>query len=104
MYALSVVALVGANVLDVVSSRGAYEANPNLRDAAGRFSVGRGVAVKSAASGGLLLMQWLLLKKAPREDLRKPFAVTNIISAGVVGGTAISNFKVPRAPAAPPPP
>jgi hypothetical protein len=90
-------ALVAANVLDARSSMGGYETNPLLRDTQGRFSPGRTVMIKSAASGGMLLLQLLLHKKMPEQELEKPCAVVNFAAAAVVGATAFRNAKIARA-------
>lgn len=93
-FVISTLTLIGANVFDVLSSRGAYEANPYLRNTEGGFSVARGVVIKSSATGGLILLQWILRKKMPHERLTKPFTAVNFFCAGVVGATAIRNYHV----------
>lgn len=92
----SAASLVTVNVMDAHSSVGRYETNPLLRDPYGRFSPGKAVAVKSAASGGLLLVQYLLLKKRPDEGLEKAATVVNFAAAAAVGAVAYRNTKVPR--------
>jgi len=96
LWLLSASALIAANAFDIASSRGLYETNPVLRDPTGRFSVSRGIAVKSAASGGFLLFQFLWLRKSPQHRLDGAFAAINFTAAGVVGATAMNNTTVRR--------
>jgi hypothetical protein len=84
----SVASLVTVNVLDARSSMGRYETNPLLQNSQGRFSVGRAIAVKSAASGGMILVQ-LLLKR------EKASTIVNFAAAGTLGATAYRNSRVP---------
>ena len=93
---LTVVALTATNVFDACSSRGRYETNPLLRGAQGQFSARRGVVIKSAASGGALAMQAILIKKTPKGHLYKPFAIANAAAAGVTVGTALHNYGLDR--------
>lgn len=92
----AVVALTAANVFDAYSSRGRYEANPLLRGPQGRFNTGKAVAIKSAASGGFVALQLILLKKTPECDLYKPFAISTAAAAGVTGLVAARNYTMPR--------
>jgi hypothetical protein len=94
VWKVSMAALAAANVLDARSSVGHYESNPLLSNGQGRFSAGRGIAVKSAASGGMLLVQVLLLKRKPEQRLEKPAAIVNFAAAAAVGVTAYRNTKI----------
>ena len=85
--------LATANVMDARTSMGGLETNPLLRNGHGRFSAGRAVAVKSAASGGMVLVQLLLLRRMPEHRLEKPAALANFAAAAVVGVTAYRNTK-----------
>lgn len=91
----SMLALAGANVLDVHSSMGRYEANPLLRTTDGRFDVNRGAFIKIGASGSFLAVQWFLHRKHRSEGLDKAFTVTNSVLAGVVARTAFQNYRLP---------
>jgi hypothetical protein len=91
----SVAALVTVNVLDARSSAGHYETNPLMQDSQGRFSPGRAIAVKSAASGGMILVQLLLRRRNPEQRLEKPSAIVNFAAAAAVGATAYRNTRVP---------
>lgn len=84
----SLAALVTVNVLDARSSMGHYETNPLLQNSQGRFSPGRAIAVKSAASGGMILVQILLNRD-------KPSTIVNFAAAGTLGATAYRNSRVP---------
>src|SRR5512139_2901116 len=92
----SVAVLAAVNVADASTSFGRYEANPLLRNGQGQCSAGRAIAVKSAASGGLLLVQALLLKRMPEERLEKPAAIVNFAAAATVGAVAYRNTKTTR--------
>ena len=90
----SVGALFAANVLDARSSMGRYEANPLLSDSQGRFNTGRSVMVKSAASGGMLVLQVLLHRRMPEQRLERSSAVVNFAAAATVGATAFRNTRI----------
>jgi hypothetical protein len=95
----TVAALTAANVADAWSSRGLREANPLLRGPGGQFSSGRAIAVKSAAAGGFVALQLILLKRMPERNLYQPFAIATGAAAGTTGAVAIRNFTLPhRAP------
>lgn len=91
---VSVGALVAVNVLDARSSAGRYETNPLLRDSQGRFNTRRTVMVKSAASGGMLLLQVALHRRLPEQSLEKPCALVNFAAAAAVGATAYRNTRI----------
>jgi hypothetical protein len=76
--------------------------NPLLRGSNGAFSNRRGFVIKSAAGGGMLLLQAILIKRNPDRNLYRPFALTNGIIAGVTAGAAFRNYQTPRATAPPP--
>jgi len=90
---LSAVALVAASAIDAHSSQGRMEMNPLLRGPNGTFSSRRAFAIKSAASGGMLLLQAILIKRNPDRNLYKPFAVTNTVLAGITLGTSVRNYR-----------
>ncbi len=94
IWTVSVAVLATANVMDARSSMGRYETNPLLQNGQGRFSAGRGIAVKSAASGGMILVQLLLQKRMPEQRLEKQAAIVNFAAAAAVGGTAYRNTKI----------
>jgi len=94
---VSVALVAAASVADVHSSRGLTEANPLLRNGRGGIDVARGAWMKSATVGGVVLLEALLLKKAPEHRLEKPFTLINTAAAGAVTFTAVRNYRIPRA-------
>ena len=94
VWTASVAVLAAVNVADARSSVGRYEMNPLLRDGQGRCSAGRTVAVKSAALGGMVLVQALLQRRMPQERLEKPSAIVNFAAAATVGAIAYRNTRV----------
>ncbi len=94
IWTVSVAVLATANVMDARSSAGRFETNPLLQNGQGRYSAGRGIAVKSAASGGMILVQMLLQRRRPNQGLEKPAAIVNFAAAAVVGATAYRNTKI----------
>ena len=94
VWTASVAVLAAVNVMDARSSVGRFETNPLLRDGQGRCSAGRTVAVKSAALGGMVLVQALLLRRMPHERLEKPSAIVNFAAAATVGAIAYRNTRV----------
>lgn len=99
---LSAFALIAASALDAHASQSRYEMNPLLRGSNGTFSNRRGFVIKSAAGGGMLLLQAILIKRNPDRNLYRPFALTNGIIAGVTAGAAFRNYQAPRATTPPP--
>ena len=92
----SVGLVVAANLADVHSSRGLAETNPLLRSRQGGMDLPRSVWIKSAASGGFLLLEAVLLRKMPEERLEKPFTAINSGVAAAVAATAVRNYRIPR--------
>ena len=93
-WVLAVLALTAANVLDAHSSRGGKELNPLLRGPSGNFSPRKAIVVKSAASGGFLLLQVILIKKMPDQNLYRPFAITTAAATGFTAATATRNYTL----------
>lgn len=96
LWAASVASLAAAHVLDARLSAGRYETNPLLRDSQGRFHLGKAVMIKAAASGGSVFLQALLARNRSGETIYRPAALVNFGCAGVIGGIALSNARVPR--------
>jgi hypothetical protein len=94
VWAVSVAVLAVVNVLDARSSAGGLETNPLLRDGQGRFNTRRAATVKSAASGGIVLVQLLLMKRMPEQRLEKSAAIANFVAAAAVGATAYRNTTI----------
>ncbi|HSW49242.1 MAG TPA: hypothetical protein VLH09_03660 [Bryobacteraceae bacterium] len=94
----SVGLVAAANLADLHSSRGLAETNPLLRNRQGGMDLPKSVLVKSAASGGFLLLEAILLRKAPEQRLEKPFTAINCGVAAAVAGTAVRNYRISRVP------
>lgn len=90
LYTASVIALVGANVLDHTSSIGHYERNPFLQDANGRYHTQKAIWIKSGAIGGLLVMQHYAIKRDRK--LKLLMGAANITLAAWFGSIATVNF------------
>jgi hypothetical protein len=95
-WAISVGALIAASILDASSSMGKYEQNALLQDPAGKFSSGKGVAIKSGFVAGVVISQIIMMKKRPKEEIYPSATYINFISAGILGGVAIRNFQIPK--------
>jgi hypothetical protein len=80
-------AMLGAvTIADMQSSIGRQEANPLLASQNGQFS-GRGIALKGLMVGGVIGVQWLLLKHNPQASKYATgvnFAATALTGAAVV--------------------
>lgn len=94
-WVLSAVVLVAATFADGYSSRNRIEANPLLRGRDGRYSPAKGIAIKSAITGGLLGVQAFMARDNPRA-LDKA-AYVNFVSAGAFAAMAARNSAVPKA-------
>ena len=81
-----------ANAADVASSRNLAEQNPLLRNSQGGFDARKAALVKTAATGGLLLVQAVLRRRAGDGSLDKAFTIVNGAAAGAVGATAVRNY------------
>lgn len=75
---------------------GLRENNPLLRNSQGGINVRKSVLVKSAASGGFLLLEFFLIKRLRNERLEKPFTIINGAAAGAVATTALRNYRIRR--------
>lgn len=95
LWRTSLAAVVGANVLDISSSWGKHELNPNLSGDNGRF--GReGTLIKLGIVGGMFVVESLVLRHRPAARLYRGLALINFGSASVTGAIAIRNFGIPR--------
>jgi len=88
LWTASVASLLAASAADMQSSMGRLERNPVLANGQGRFNT-QGVALKGLITGGVVGVQWLLLRKHP-EALRHA-AIANFGMAAVFGGAAYYN-------------
>jgi len=89
----SVAVLGAATFADAYSSRGRIERNPLLQGADGRFSVGRGLTIKSATAAGLVTVEMLMIRQHPGREAERISTLTNFVSAGVFAGTAVYNSQ-----------
>ena len=88
---VSAAVLAAANAADVASSRDLAEQNPLLRNSQGGFDARKGALIKAGATGGLLLVQAILRRRAGDGSLDKAFTIVNGAAAGAVGATAVRN-------------
>src|SRR5690242_1451111 len=103
LWQASVVTLSVANVLDVHSSLGKRELNSTLAGPSGTLGA-RGIALKSGFQGGLLGIEYLLIRShsknflqdRPRPKLYRTLAIINFASSAVLAGVAAHNYTVPR--------
>jgi hypothetical protein len=92
LWLASVAAVVAANALDLMSSRGGMEANPLLQNRNGSFNMRRGVGVKAAFSGGMLVSELLFARRTGGQT--RSFAITNFGTAAALTGVAVRNWRV----------
>jgi hypothetical protein len=95
LWRASVAALAVANVLDVHSSWGKRELNPMLAGQAGHFG-GQGALIKLGLQGGLFGIEWLITRRNPNGRLYRALSAINFGASGVIAGTAMHNYQVPR--------
>ncbi len=88
----SICAMVAASAFDAASSWGKQEANPLLASPDRTFG-GRGLAIKAAIAGAVLLPQILLHK---HKRFRKTFIVANFADAAVFTAVSIHNLGISR--------
>lgn len=91
-WAISLAPLLASEALDAASSYGLRELNPMLAQSDGRFGM-KAAGVKFGVVGGLIGVEYLLVKKYPRSA--KFFTVINWTTAGATTGLAIHNYSLP---------
>jgi hypothetical protein len=91
-WAISLAPLVASQALDSASSYGLRELNPVLAQPDGRFGM-KAAGIKFGAIGGLIGVEYLLVRKYPRSA--KFFTVINWTTAGATTGLAIHNYTLP---------
>jgi hypothetical protein len=95
LWRASLAALAATNAMDVASSWGKRELNPNLSGDNGRF--GReGALIKLGIVGGMFVVESLVLRHRTTAKFYRGLAFVNFGSASVTGAIAIRNFGVPR--------
>jgi len=87
---ISTAALIASHALDSASSWGRPEANPLM----GRTFGPRGLGVKVAAVGGLVLVEHRTIRRYP--GARRRFAVFNLVCTAAVSAVAIRNWVVAK--------
>jgi hypothetical protein len=90
-WAISLAPLLASESLDAASSYGLREMNPLLAQPDGRFGM-KAAGVKFGVIGGLIGVEYLLVKKFPRSA--KFFTVINWTTAGATTGLAIHNYSL----------
>lgn len=90
----ALIAIAAANAFDAGSSWGKMEGNSLLASSDGTFG-GKGLAIKSATAGALIIPQILLLRH--HESLKGRAAIGDFATAGLLTGVSIHNLSV-RAP------
>ena len=104
LWQASLVTLSVANVVDVHSSLGKRELNSALAGSSGTFGT-RGILLKSGMQGGLLGVEYLILRRhshdlaynPARSKLYRTLAIINFASAAALTGVAAHNYTVARA-------
>lgn len=94
MWKTSLAVMAAASAADLLTSVGKRERNPFLQSADGRFG-GRGIAIKTAITGGAIFSQMLLLRK--NHEAAPYAAVANFALSGLFTSTAIHNLGNTRA-------
>ena len=93
LWRISLATLAASNALDIQSSWGKHELNPNLAGPSGNFGV-QGALLKVGLQGGLAGVEYLLTRHRPSPRLYRALAVINFgASAGFAGVTA-HNYTV----------
>lgn len=92
-------AMLVAKAADVVTSvqcahRGCAEANVFLRDAHGRYSEGKGIALSALTVAPLVTAQIIYTHMAPHGRLIRGFTIVDTVGAGILGWTAYHNSKI----------
>ena len=90
---LSAAALLTSNSVDVTSSWGKRELNPALAGSAGTFG-GQGAVLKLGIVGGVVAVEYLVLRRHPSRSAAKVLAWINFGDAAVTGAVAGRNFGI----------
>jgi hypothetical protein len=90
LWKVSVSVLLASQFADIATSYNGPERNNFLASSNGRFGT-KGIAIKSAVVGGMVLGQYLMLRKIPNTT---PFIIGNFAMAGVTSVVAIKNYRL----------
>jgi len=93
LWRASVAALAATDVMDVQSSWGKRELNPALAGSGGAFGA-KGALLKAGITGGVVALEFLVLRHGPSKRLSRALAVINFGDAGLTGVTAGKNWRV----------
>jgi hypothetical protein len=91
LWKFSAVMLTAVTIADMQSSVGRQEANPLLASQSGQFS-GQGVAIKGLVVGGVLGVQWIMLRRNPQAS--KYAAGANFAMAAITGAVVVHNHMI----------
>ena len=94
LWRVSVAALAAANIMDVQSSWGKRELNPALAGNGGTFGP-RGALLKAGITGGVVALEFLVLRHGKSKNLSKALGAINFGDAGLTGALAGKNWQVP---------
>jgi hypothetical protein len=93
LWRVSLAALAAANALDVQSSWGKHELNPNLGGPAGTFGT-QGTLLKLGFQGGLVGVEYLFTHHRPSPRLYRALALINFGASAGIAGVAAHNYTV----------
>ncbi len=91
LWKVSAAMLTAVTIADMQSSVGRQEANPLLASRSGQFS-GQGVALKSLMVGGVLGVQWVMLRRNPQAS--KYAAGANFAMTALTGAIVVHNHMI----------
>jgi hypothetical protein len=83
--------LTAVTIADMQSSVGRQEANPLLASQSGQFS-GQGIALKGLLVGGVLGVQWMMLRHNPQAS--KYAAGANFAMTALTGAAVVHNHMI----------
>ena len=88
---ISLAPLIGSQALDAASSYGMRELNPLLASSNGGFE-GKAFAIKLGATGAIVGLEYLLVKKYPRST--RLISKLNWTTGIVTTGFAVHNYAI----------
>jgi hypothetical protein len=91
LWKASAAALLTGNAMDATSSWGKYELNPVLSGSEGRFGKG-GALLKLGVAGGVVVVEYLVLRRRPSRSLARGLAWINFGDAAATSAVAGRNF------------
>ena len=94
LWKASAAAVLAGNAMDTASSWGKRELNPVLSGSQGTFGKG-GAMLKLGVAGGVVAVEYLVLRHRPSRSLAKALAWINFGDAAVTGAVAGRNFGIP---------